>query len=40
MEYIIVSDTSVVAVNRGTKDNESSGIVYARECRVGRHRPL
>ena len=28
MEYIIVSDTSIVAVNRGTKDNESSGIVY------------
>ena len=28
MEYIIVSDTSVVAVNRGAKDNESSGIVY------------
>ena len=28
MEYIIVSDTSIVAVNRGTKDNESSNIVY------------
>ena len=28
MEYIIVLDTSVVAVNRGAKDNESSGIVY------------
>ncbi len=28
MEYIIVLDTSVVAVNRGAKDNESSGIIY------------
>lgn len=28
MEYIIVRDTSIVAVNRGTKDNESSSIVY------------
>lgn len=28
MEYIIVSDTSVVAVNRSAKDNESGGIVY------------
>ena len=27
MEYIIVSDTSIVAVNRGTKDIESSNIV-------------
>lgn len=28
MEYIIVPDTSIVAVNRGAKDNESAGIVY------------
>ena len=31
MEYIIVSDTSVVAVNRSAKDNESGGIVYRDE---------
>lgn len=28
MEYVMVSDTSIVAVNRDAKDNESSGIVY------------
>lgn len=28
MECIIVSDTSVVAVNRSTKSNESGDIVY------------
>ena len=28
MEYIIVSDTSIIAVNCGTKDNESGNIVY------------
>ncbi len=28
MEYIIVSDTSIIAVNRGTKSNEASSIIY------------
>lgn len=28
MDYIIVLDTSIVAVNRGAKDNEASSIVY------------
>ena len=28
MEYIIVSDTSIIAVNRGVKSNEASGIIY------------
>lgn len=28
MKYIIVPDTSIVAVNRGINDNESSNIVY------------
>ncbi len=33
MDYIIVSDTSIVAVNRGVKDNEASGIVYRNSDR-------
>lgn len=28
MEYIGVPDTSILAVNRGKRDNESSSIVY------------
>lgn len=28
MEYIVVPDTSILAVNRGKRDNESSNIVY------------
>ncbi len=28
MEYIVIPDTAIVAVNRGKKENESSGIVY------------
>ena len=28
MEYIIVSDASIIAVNRGTKSNEASSIIY------------
>ena len=28
MEYIVVPDTSVIAVNRGKRGNESSSIVY------------
>jgi len=28
MRYIIVSDISIVAVNRGAKDNESGDIIY------------
>ena len=28
MEYIIVSDASIIAVNRGTKNNEASSIIY------------
>ncbi len=33
MDYIIVSDTSIVAVNRGVRDNEASGIVYRNSDR-------
>ena len=28
MEYIVIPDTSIIAVNRGKKENESSNIVY------------
>ena len=28
MDYIVIPDTSIVAVNRGVKDNESSNIIY------------
>lgn len=28
MEYIVVSDSSIIAINRGKKENESSGIIY------------
>ncbi|MBQ8381490.1 MAG: hypothetical protein IJY18_06310 [Clostridia bacterium] len=28
MNFIIVRDTDIVAVNRGKKENESSGIIY------------
>ena len=31
MEYIIVSDTSIIAVNRGTKSNEASSIIYRND---------
>ena len=32
MEYIVVSDTSVIAVNRGKQGNELSNIVYRDAC--------
>jgi len=28
MEYIVIPDTAIVAVNRGKQENESSNIVY------------
>ena len=28
MEYIIIPDTAIIAVNRGKQENESSNIVY------------
>ncbi len=28
MEYIVISDADIVAVNRGRRENESSSIVY------------
>lgn len=28
MEYIVIPDTAIVAVNRGKQENESSSIVY------------
>ena len=36
MEYIVVSDTSVIAVNRGKRGNESDSIVY-RDARGELH---
>ena len=29
MEYIVISDTAILAVNRGNKENESNNIVYS-----------
>ena len=28
MDYIVIPDTDIFAVNRGKKENESSNIVY------------
>lgn len=31
MEYVVVPDTAIIAVNRGRQENESSNIVYRGE---------
>lgn len=31
MEYIVIPDTAIIAVNRGKQENESSNIVYRDE---------
>ena len=31
MEYIIVPDTAIIAINRGIKNNEASGIIYRKD---------
>ena len=28
MEYVVIPDTAIIAVNRGKQENESSNIVY------------
>ena len=33
MEYIVIPDTAIIAVNRGKQENESSNIVYRDENR-------
>lgn len=32
MEYIVIPDTAIWAVNRGKQENESSNIMYLRKC--------
>ena len=31
MEYIIVPDTAIIAINRGINNNEASGIIYRKD---------
>ena len=28
MEYVVIPDTAIIAVNRGKQENQSSNIVY------------